>query len=150
MKKQIHSDVYVGIIMLLFTIAGFALILRMPEGADIFPKVLFGLFGVFSILILLKGINQTKVLDPEDNAKAMSLNEIKIPLIALSIVVIYSILIKIIGFFTATIVFIPSFMVFYRNKNIKTMLITIAGTIILVYLLFVKQLNVPFPKGILF
>ncbi|WP_422484965.1 tripartite tricarboxylate transporter TctB family protein [Gudongella sp. DL1XJH-153] len=150
MKKKIHHDIYVGLFMGLISLLGYMRTAVMPTGADLFPKILFGLFGFFSLFILIKGIAKSKILTSENRKDIITLSGLKWPLAALLIITAYTILLRYLGFFVSTIIYIPSFMFFYRYKKIPIMLVSVIGMMIFVYLVFVKQLNVQFPKGILF
>ena len=148
-EKKIDQDTYIGIFLIIFSIIGILLSVNLPVGSDLFPKILFSILGLLAIPILVNSIKRSKDSKSE-KIFYFNFEEIKLPLQSFLIIVVYVILIKFLGFFTATVIFVPMFMVFYRNKNIKHMIITIACMIGFVYLLFAKQLNVPFPTGIFF
>jgi len=150
MKKRIHHDVYVGIFMAILTILGTLRTFTMPKGSDMFPQLLFALFGIFSISIIYKGIKESVVMTQEGRQDEITMKGLKLPFAALGIATVYTILVKYLGFFASTIIYIPAFMYFYRYKKVPIMVMSVAGTLVFIYLVFIKQLNVPFPAGILF
>lgn len=150
MKKRIHHDVFVGLILAAVAAFGYFRTLQMPKGADQFPQILFGLFAIFSVFIFIKGIKESVIMTKEGRADTITLKGLRLPFAALAIATVYTILAKYLGFFVATVIYIPAFMYFYRYRKIPIMIVSIIGTILFVYLVFVKQLNVPFPRGILF
>jgi hypothetical protein len=126
----------------------------MPEGSAFFPKIILTIFAFFGVLVFIQGVRKSKVYNSE-NAKKMeeeifSFLKIKTPMAALLIVLVYVALLKILGFFSATSLFIIAFMYFYQVRSIKKIILTLIGVNVFVYLLFVLQLNVAFPKGLLF
>lgn len=150
MKKPIHHDIYVGILMIAINIFGFYRTTTMPKGSDMFPQLLFTFFSAFALYILIKGIIETKKMRETGEKDTISAELLKLPMLTLGIVVIYTVAVKFLGFFVSTIIFIPSFMVFYRYKKYLNMLITVVGVMIFIYFTFVKQLHVQFPTGLLF
>lgn len=67
------------------------------------------------------------------------------PLAVFVIIAVYILLIKHIGFFVSTILFVPALMVFYGVRNIHLILLTDVLLNLFVYVFFVKILNVIFP-----
>lgn len=150
MKRKIHHDVFVALILATIAGLGYLRTLIMPKGADRFPQILFTLFAIFAVMIFIKGIRESKIMTQEGRSDVISLEGLKLPFAALAIVTVYTILAKYLGFFVSTAIYIPAFMIFYRYKKVPYMIVSIIGTLIFVYLVFVKQLNVPFPTGLLF
>jgi len=154
MKRIIHHDVYIGILMILFSAFLFLKTRGLPEQSAFFPKIILSLFVFFGILILILGIKKTKEFSSLDDKKIeeeiFRISTIKTPMVALVIVLVYIAFLKIFGFFSSTSLFIIAFMYFYQVRSIKKIILTLIGINLCVYLLFVLQLNVSFPKGLLF
>lgn len=153
MKKIIHHDIYMGAGLLLISILAYVKATTMPDtGVATFPKMILILMIACSLFIVLGGMKKTKLL----NAGKMKKNSLitfggtKLPLLSCSIIAVYAALINILGFFISTALFITVFMMFYRVKDVKKIILTIVGTTVFIYLLFSVQLNVQLPTGILF
>lgn len=151
MKRTIHHDIYIGLIMLLFSVGMFVNTYKMPEGSAQFPKIILSLFTFFSLYILAFGIKKTKDLNSSNkNEKSLSFQEVNTPLAIFLIIVAYVTIIKFLGFFIATTMFMIAFMYFYKVKSWKLIILNALGVNLFIYLLFVLQLNVRLPKGLFF
>ena len=153
MKKNIiHHDVYMSIAMLIFALIALARTTVFPAGAARFPRLILGFLIIFTLWNLYEGIKKTKAINAEGTGadKVIKWPQLTLPMATFLIVVIYTALIGILGFFTATTLFILGFMYFYQVRKVTTILLTLVGTNVFIYLLFVYQLNVPLPKGFLF
>lgn len=147
MKKKLSHDVYIGILMIIFSVFMYLKTGDMPKGAATFPKLVLTTFAFFGFLIFLGGMKKTKNF----NTKEQNINLFqKNPMSVLLIVVIYVSMINLLGFFTSTSLFIIALMLFFRERRIKTIVLTLLGVDLFIYLLFVVQLNVLLPRGLLF
>ncbi|MBZ4653560.1 MAG: tripartite tricarboxylate transporter TctB family protein [Peptococcaceae bacterium] len=151
-KRIIHQDVYMSIAMLIFAIVALARTSVFPAEAAHFPRLILGLLIVFTLWTLYEGIKKTKAINADGTGadKVIKLPQLTLPMATFLIVVVYTALIGILGFFTATTLFILGFMYFYQVRKVQTILLTLVGTNVFIYLLFVYQLNVPLPKGLFF
>jgi uncharacterized protein with PQ loop repeat len=152
MKKQIHHDVYIGLVMLFVSLVALIKALPMPENAAQFPELMIVILIAFSLWITYQGIKKTQLINSGKAKKddTISFEKTKMPLISFVIVVIYTMLIEVLGFFASTTLFVAAFMYFYKIKDLKKIIITLVGLNAFIYFLFVIQLNVPLPKGIIF
>ncbi len=158
MKSVIHQDVYVGVIMLVFSFFIYSEALAMHQQAALFPKVIIPVFAVFALLILFSGIKKSR-LDTKKNQKdinenkagnVITLEKLKIPVSVLLIVVFYLILINLLGFFVATFIFAVGLMYFCQMRDFKRIIFFAFATNLFVYILFVMQLNLRLPRGFFF
>ena len=69
--------------------------------------------------------------------------------VSLALTVVYFFMMKYIGFFTATIVFMIASLLYLKVRPVP-MIITVAAMNLLIYLAFVKFLGVRLPSGLLF
>ena len=69
--------------------------------------------------------------------------------VSLALTVVYFFMMKYIGFFTATIVFMIASLLYLRVRPVP-MIITVVAMNLLIYLAFVKFLGVRLPSGLLF
>jgi hypothetical protein len=125
----------------------------MPAGAAQFPKVILACFIGFGLWIAYKGVVKTRLLknDRGDQVKdkPLDLTQLKRPFLTLAGVIMYVAAIKLAGFFVASTAFVLVFMWFSGIRSIKKMLLITLGMDIFLYLLFVIQLKVQLPSGML-
>ncbi len=125
----------------------------MPAGAAQFPKVILGCFIAFGLWIAYKGIVKTLLIQKghEDQVKdkPLALKQMSRPMACLAGVIVYVAIIKITGFFVASTIFTLLFMKFYGLKSLKKMLLVTLGMNVFLYVLFVMQLKVQLPEGML-
>ena len=145
-KPKINIDVYIGIILMVFSGFFFYETIKLHPVAARFPKVVFGLFILMSVLLLILGIRKT--LKPELVGKSdfmLSFRVIRAPLAVFGIVCGYMVLMYFTGFFISTLIFIPVFMIYYGVKKIRTIILTDVILNLFIYLVFVKLLKVVMP-----
>lgn len=147
MKKYLNPDVSFGLFFLLGAVYLLFLTTDMPESAAQFPKLVLSLLALLSILLILRGFRAAKKVEEKTE---ITVHHFKKALIAILIIAIYAALIRYIGFYTATSLFVIAFMRFFKEKRILAIILTIIGINLFIYFLFVVQLNVRLPKGILF
>lgn len=151
MKRAIHLDVYVSGIFLVLSVFMYSKTFVMHSGAALFPKILLIALFCFSIITFFRGIKKSILITGTRNQKEMvTHSKLMSTLLALMIFIIYAILIKYLGFFISTTLFIMGFMKFCGVQNFRKILISVIIADLLIYAIFVVQLNIFFPKGILF
>ncbi|WP_028783849.1 tripartite tricarboxylate transporter TctB family protein [Thalassobacillus devorans] len=156
MSKNIHQDLYVGLIIIGVSIFLFIKTFGLIEEAAKYPQALLVIFAFFGILIAAGGIKKTKKirngeeLNYDGDEALLNVKLLKSPLITLGIVIVYVLLLTYIGFFPATILFMAAYLGFMQVKSWKAYVFTIAGLNLFIYLVFVMQLNVQLPAGIFF
>lgn len=148
MKRRIHSDVFLGIAVLVFGVVMYAQTIPMPEMAAIFPKMMLIVLMVFGIGILLSGLKKTK--DPSEEDPSASFVNIKYPIAFFAIIVLYALSMYYIGFYVSTIVFAVSAMLFFKYRNVKVIIGASVGLVVFLYLMFGLWLNVRMPDALLF
>lgn len=145
MNKKLN--VFIGIVIVLFSAFMYLLTGDMPKESALFPRGLIILFAILGILLSI-----TSLKDKKDSSKDIKtiFASTKEALIGLGIITAYAVAINFVGFFIATTVFIVAFMIVYKQKSIRKIMITAVVLNLFIYLVFVYQLNVPLPKGFLF
>lgn len=145
-KSKVNIDVYLGIILMLFSGVFLYESFKMNKVAAEFPKIVLTLLLILSALLFFLGIRKTR--HPELTLASDTLLNIKViqaPLAVYAIIAIYILLIKYAGFFISTILCIPVIMVYYGIKKIRTILLTDIILNLFIYVLFVRMLNVMLP-----
>jgi len=145
-KQKINIDVWLGIILTLFSGVFLYESFKLHVEAGQFPKIIFTVLLILSVLLTVLGV--WKTIHPELTLKSDTLFNAKViqtPVIVFFIIAAYILLIKFIGFFISTILFVPAIMLYYGAKSIRTILLTDILLNLFVYVLFVKLLHVALP-----
>jgi hypothetical protein len=144
--RKLNIDIYLGAILILFSAYLYFESTRIkPESAK-FPQIVIMLLLALSVIVLILGIRKT--IRPELTLKSdtlLNLDVIQTPVMVFVLIAAYIAVMNFAGFFIATALFVPVMMVYYGNKNIRTIIITDIALNLFVYLLFVKTLNVMLP-----
>ena len=145
-KRKINNDVFIGAALTIFAIFFLRETAAMHQGAAIFPRLILTTFLILSVLITALGVRKT--LNPalaKSADFAINIPTVKMPIFAFAIIALYVVLLNLLGFFIATTIFTPLFMIFYGARKISTIVLTTAGINLFVWGLFVQILNVWIP-----
>ena len=145
-KRKINIDVYIGIALALVSAFFLWETGRLRPGAAQFPRMVLVAFLALSILVAALGVRKT--LNPALAKKSdfgLSFDIAKMPVIAFAFIVLYLVLLNTVGFFIATTIFTPMFMVLYGARKILPIAATTVGLNLFVWVLFVRILNVFIP-----
>jgi hypothetical protein len=144
MKTKVHQDVWVGVVI----ISACAFFLTQtpgkPGNSMLFPIILLVVMALMGMAILAGGVWKTKAAsstNPIENS--LQLTKLKAPFNAFLYIAGYVFLFWLIGYFAATFVFIAAMMVRLGIRKPLQIGLVSLGFIFFVYVLFVKQLNVP-------
>ncbi|HHX50147.1 MAG TPA: tripartite tricarboxylate transporter TctB family protein [Clostridia bacterium] len=153
--KRLKSDVILLIGLCLVSIFLYYKSLAFPKGAEIYPRVLIVLILVLSIGQIIFSLLKERTVDEdspdgEEEKQEKDFGQKYNPYLIFLFSIGYAILIKIMGFFVATAIFSAVSMWFLGLRKITTFVLSIGGISVFIYILFVLQLKVPLPKGILF
>jgi hypothetical protein len=145
-KRKINNDVYIGGILTAISLFFYFEAAKIHPEAAQFPNLMLVTLIIMSVLLAILGIRKT--LRPELTLKSDTLLKFKVirtPLIVFGIVALYMALIRFTGFFIATAIFVPVFMIFYGVRSIRVLVITDIVLNLFVYVLFVRLLKVVMP-----
>lgn len=140
MKKQLHQDVYIGIIALVFCAIVCYMNIGLGSGAGTMPLLLDALLAAFSIVILINGIRKSKL--GTDVKKFLTWDTVKYPFLAWCLVGVYVLLFYLTGYIISTAIMVPVLMVFMKQRNWKMIALIVAVFLLLVYFVFVRLLSV--------
>ena len=153
MRRMIHHDLWIGFLMCLVSAVLLMQTSKMPAGAAQFPKVILGCFIAFGLWIFYKGVAKTLLLSKGFSEKVkdkpLEFKQMARPMACLLGVIGYVSIIKITGFFVASTIFTLVFMWLYGMRSVKKMVAVTLGMDLFLYVLFVIQLKVQLPQGIL-
>jgi hypothetical protein len=157
MVKDLHQDVIAGSVIALVSVSLYLQTFDFAAGSALWPRIILWLLVLLAIWIVFKGLQKTKRLrqgetgayyEGEDEEERLNLQLLKSPIGTFLGVVAYVVLLIVIGFFPATILFLAGYLWYEGVRNWVTYALTIVGLNVFVYLLFVLQLNVPLPPGL--
>lgn len=165
------SDKVIGFILIVFSSVMYFLASRLPKGtfgtggADFFPKIIFILLGLMSILLIAGAVvrerkrggepsaAKTKPLDPTAWAKVSNtLRYHKTVLVSFGVFLGYVVLMYYFGYPVATLAFMLVLMWFLGPRDKKSIGVIAATTIVVtfgLYYFFLKFLKIFLPTGTL-
>lgn len=147
--KNLHIDIYIGILMFFTSIYFYTLTLEMPQDPATFPQLILTILIVFSVLIFTKGFMTTKKVQKTKEKIDRYFNRSKRSFILYISIVVYVISIDLIGFFTASTIASAFFITFFGIRNLKKIILLLLGINLFIYALFVWQLKIYLPSGLL-
>ena len=148
-KRKIHTEVWLGLIVMIFSGFFWSESFKFPVGTG-FPRVFLGVFFFMAVILFVIGIIKTVKNISKGNVNLDWKNAIPKAHGVWGIMLGFVIMINIIGFFPATLIASPGIMLFYGVRKIKVLVLVTVILTLFVYLLFVVQLRVQLPRGILF
>lgn len=112
-------------------------------GPAFLPRIYCGLLVLFGVILFIQGMRDKK--EQEEKEKTLGY-----ALASMGIVLVYIIVMPIIGFYIATVLMILGLLMFSKVRS-KVILVTIPlGTVLFIFIVFVKLLKVSIPVGTLF
>lgn len=144
-SKSVHQDVYISAALFIILALLMAITFTLPDDSSIFPFMLIGGIGILNLFVMIKAISKTKVMRASDKAITNPINweAIKIPMLIFVMTIGYIVIFRFTNFFVATTIFLIALMKFYKVTSWKVILITTVVFDVIIYLGFVKFLNVP-------
>lgn len=154
MKKHIHYDVFVGLVLIAVSFALFPMTLKFPDTAGLFPQFILTVLCILGAYTLFHGVYQTKrerkmMEDGQEVTSIFNWQANKLPMAGYVMIVLYILAIKPIGFFVCTTVFMVIYMLFLNMRKPLVLVLVTLGVDCFIYFLFVVQLKLNLPSGIL-
>ena len=147
MERTRLQNLVIGLIVAAVGIFGLTQALKMPAGTKPYTLVVTGIFTVLGLLLSANAVIYRN--KPAHDCGVVTVKEMINPMIAFTMIAVYTLLIPRVGFFTTSAVFMLIFMVWMGYRKPVPMVLTTAGMLGFIWYLFVFSLNVPLPKGIL-
>lgn len=148
-KKFISNDVFLGIFCAAFAIVFLIQAAKYPGTAKIFPSVALLFMLLFSIIVLGSGIYKT-IQTRTGKADYANPEMKKRPFYVFGSIVLYVYCLPKIGFFVSTAIYLPCAMLLYGQRKILPIVISTIFVLVFLYFVFVMQLNIYMPDGLLF
>ena len=146
MQKTRIQDLVIGLVTIALGVFFWTYTPKFSDVSKTFSRFVLALFiGLGVILCVISLINRNK-----PSGKEVSVKEFKNPLLMYIIIVIYVLIMDKLGFFASTILFMPAVMLFMGYRKPIPMVCVTAGMTGFIYVLFVLELKVRLPQGILF
>lgn len=141
--EKIHQDVWIGIKIIALCVLFFGVNAKLRAESGMMPRLLLGIMILLGGLLIAQGYKKTRAAtEQEPVVKMLSLQSMKVPAVTYLYIVGYVVLFRCIGYFVATPIFLLALI---RHLKIKSWKLPILVTVIylaIIYLFFVKQLNV--------
>lgn len=147
--KALHSDALIGLAMLVFSIIFYSLSAQMPYDPAIFPKLILTTLIVFSLFIIWSGIAKTRAAKKQGIKHRPIFEHIRGPIITFIALCLYIALINTLGFFTASSIIAIFFMFYFGVRSYIQVMLVLLIMNTFIYLLFVWQLRIALPTGLL-
>ncbi len=144
----IHQDVYISLLSIAAGIFLYTVADQMNAQSAFFPKIMLTVFIALMAVILIQGIRKSVAATNAEvraDVRMLKWEQNRMPYAVFLIMVLYVILMKYIGFFIATGIFMPGLMLFFRNRSKKAIIGVTIGSLVLIYLLFVVFLKATLP-----
>jgi putative tricarboxylic transport membrane protein len=145
MRQFLNRDTVTAAGLLLFSGAAWLQTTSLPTDASLFPKIALLLLALCSIAYLLRSVMKGAAKRQD---KPLFHHPTRF-VIAFAAIAVYALVFPRIGYFTATLVFIPAFVAALGMRRYGLTLISTALFALLVYLLFVVLLGRYLPEEVL-
>lgn len=143
--KKLHQDVYIGLVMVLAFLWATAEGLQIQGEPGVVPVALSAILLAFGIYVLVDGVVKTKKAEGEMKY-TLSWAKIDVSVIAYLGVALYIAVFYLLGYFTATFLFLTAMMQFLKVGSLKKTLIIAIATDVCLYILFVVLFGVNVAK----
>ena len=116
---------------------------KMEPQSKSFSRFILAVFILLGLILIVISIINAK----KPAGKEVKLKEFVNPMIMLGIIVVYVLLMTTIGFFPATLLFMPVAMIYMGYKRPLPIICVTIGMNLFIWVLFVYSLKVRLPKG---
>lgn len=154
MKRYIHHDVFISLVLIAFSVVFLWTSKNFPDLSGVFPQFFLVVLIVLAAIVLYRAVKESARVNDlrakgEEVSPDLTLSSISLPMQGWACVLAYSLAIHYIGFFVSTTVFMVLFMLFLGIRKWPQILLPTIGTDVFLYLLFVRQLKLSLPSGLL-
>ena len=139
-------DAISAIVFLVISVVGFVAALDFPKRAATWPLWMWGLLGVFSLILLAGSLRRSPSVKTEKKDQVT----VRRILVNIALIVAYAVSVPLLGFFTATGIYIFIHMAYLGVRPLSLVLAVTAGGLIFLYFFFGYILGVPIPQGLLY
>lgn len=150
LMKTINNDITAGLVLFFSSLMLYTVTNNMPTGPAIFPKIILATLAGLAFIVFSSGLQKTikAVKNHTENTRVFE-NSLS-PFVTYLSICLYVGLIGVLGFFSASSIAAIFFMLYFgANSYLHVFLVTLCINSF-IYLLFVWQLRISLPTGILF
>ena len=148
-KKFTSHDIFLGIFCAIFSTIFLVQALQFPGQSSFWPSLVLSFMLILSLAVAGMGVYKT-VQTRKGKADYTNPETKRFPYIILATVAIYVFCMDKIGFFVTTAVFLPCEMLLFGQRKVLPIVLSTVSVLAFLYFLFVVQLNVYMPNGLLF
>ncbi|MDK2784689.1 MAG: putative tricarboxylic transport rane protein [Bacillota bacterium] len=146
-----QSDRIIAVIIVAFSLWLYGVADEFPKGTDTFPKLLLVTLIFLATLLFAQSLRrQRESVHAGEKSEKVSARNFVPPAITFLGCVAFVALVPVLGYFTSGVLFSAAMMFYLGARRMRTFLISIAGVMLFIYILFIMQLRVPVPHGLLF
>lgn len=142
----------IGVVAFMYAVCAFFYVYSfdLSEESKAYPIFTIALLFGLTTLYLIQMIISARRFGVESGVDEVFAGfKVKQFALALVLTIVYFLIIKFIGFFTATIIFMVASFIYLKVPKLHALIATVAMNL-LIYLAFVQFLGVRLPKGLLF
>ena len=148
MHKTRIQDLVIGILVVALGVFMWmqTVVEDMADQSKQFSRFVLGLFILLGVILIVVTLINAK----KPAGKEVKIGEFVNPMIMFAIIVCYALLMNTLGFFPATLLFMPAAMIYMGYKRPLPMICVTIGMNLFIWVLFVYSLKVRLPKGAAF
>lgn len=154
MSKVFNQDAMAGVLLILASGFLFYQTFGIPEGAALWPRIVLAVLVLLSILVITRGVTRARGGSKEDEhdgeGERLTARLAVAPMLIVVLIAVYLAAVTLIGFFPSTVAFLAGYLWYERVRDWKSYVFVVCGVNLFVYVLFVRQLSVQLPSGLLF
>ena len=142
----------IGVVAFMYAVCAFFYVYSfdLSEESKSYPIFTIALLFGLTTLYLIQMIISARKFGVESGVDTVFAGfKVKQFVLALVLTIVYFLIIKVLGFFTATIIFMVASFIYLKVPKLHALIATVAMNL-LIYLAFVQFLGVRLPKGLLF
>jgi putative tricarboxylic transport membrane protein len=143
-------DAMSAAVFLVISVVGFIGALGFPDRAATWPLWMWGLLGVFSLILLAGSLRARANPYAEEETGDETSPTISRAGINAGIIIGFAVLVPILGFFVATGLYLIVHMTYLGIRPFSMILAVAIGGVAFLYVLFGFVLGVPIPHGLLY
>lgn len=145
MHKTRIQDLVIGIITVALGVFLWiqTVVEKMEPQSESFSRFVLGIFILLGVILIVISLINAK----KPAGKEVTLKEFVNPMIMFAIIVVYVLMLNVLGFFPATLLFMPAAMIYMGYKRPIPMICVTIGMNLFIWVLFVYSLKVRLPRG---
>ncbi|MBQ2895548.1 MAG: tripartite tricarboxylate transporter TctB family protein [Oscillospiraceae bacterium] len=142
----------IGVVAFMYAVCAFFYVYSfdLSDSSKSYPRftimLLFGLTTLYLIQMVIKARKYGVESGVDEIFEGFQVKQF---FVSLALVIVYFLMMKYLGFFSATIIYLVAALVYLRVPVLHSV-ITVVGVNVMIYLAFVMFLGVKLPKGLLF